>query len=61
MSAKDQDSLSVQLSCHTQGTISPSTSPIFLTPKTPTPEITNMVVNRMDVIVAARYAPLILP
>jgi hypothetical protein len=53
--------LSVQLIFHTQGTVSPSTSPILLTPKTPTPKIENMVVNRMDAIVAARYAPLILP
>ena len=61
MSAKGQDSLSVQLSCHTQGTISPPISPILHTPKTQTPKIANMVADRMDEIVAARYAPLILP
>jgi hypothetical protein len=61
LSAKDQDSVTVQLSFHTQGTVSPPTSPILLTPKTQTPKIANMVVNRMDEIVAARYAPLILP
>jgi hypothetical protein len=59
--AEDQDSLSVHLSCHTQGTVSPSTSPILLTPKSQTPKIANMALNRMDAIVAARYAPLILP
>jgi hypothetical protein len=51
----------VYLSFHTQGTVSYPTSLIFLTPKTQTPKIENMVVNRMDEIVAARYAPLILP
>jgi hypothetical protein len=61
LSAKDQDSVTVQLSCHTQGTVSPPTSPILLTPKTQTPKITNMVADRMDEIVVARYAPLILP
>jgi ribonuclease HI len=61
LSAKDQDSLSVQLSCHTQGTISPSTSPIFAYSQNSNTKDTNMVVNRMDAIVAARYAPLILP
>jgi hypothetical protein len=33
----------------------------LLTPKNPTPKIENMVVNRMDTIVAERYAHLILP
>jgi hypothetical protein len=61
MSAKYQDPLSVQLIFHTQGTVSPSTSPILLTPKTPTPKIENMAVNIMDAIVATRYAHLILP
>ena len=61
MSSKYQDPLSIQLIFHTQGTVSPSTSPILLTPKNTTPKITNMVVNRMDAIVAARYAPVILP
>jgi hypothetical protein len=59
--AKDQDSVTIQLSCHTQRIVSPPTSPIFLTPKTQTPKITNMAADRMDGIVAARYAPLILP
>jgi hypothetical protein len=58
---EDQELLSVQLSFHTQGTVSLSTSPILLTPKAQTPKIENMVVNRMDAIVAARYAPLNLP
>jgi hypothetical protein len=58
---KYQDSVKVQLSFHTQGRVSPPTSPILLTPKTQTPKITNMVVNMMHEIVATRYAPLILP
>jgi hypothetical protein len=61
LSTKDQELLSVQLSCHTQGTTSLSTSPILLTPKAQTPKIENMVVNRMDAIVETRYVPLILP
>jgi hypothetical protein len=59
LSAKDQDSVTVQISCNTEGTFSPSASPIFLTPKAP--KIDNMDANRMDEIVAARYAPLVLP
>jgi hypothetical protein len=59
LSAKDQDSVIVHLSCNTQGTFSPPTSPILLTPKAP--KIANMATNIMDEIVAARYAPLVLP
>jgi hypothetical protein len=61
LSTKEQDSVTVQLSFHTQGTVSPPISPILLTPKSQTPKIANMVADRMDEIVAARYAPLILP
>jgi hypothetical protein len=53
--------VTIHISCNTQGTVSPSTSPILLTPKAQTPKIENMVADRMDEIVAARYAPLVLP
>jgi hypothetical protein len=59
--SKDKNSVVVQLRCHTQVTVSPPTSPTLPTPKTQTPRIENMVADRMDEIVAARYAPLILP
>jgi hypothetical protein len=59
LSTKYQDSVIVQLSCNTQGTFSPPSSPILLTPKTP--KITNMAADRMDEIVTTRYAPLVLP
>jgi hypothetical protein len=39
LSAKDQDSVTVQLSFHTQGIVSPPTSLILLTPKTQTPNV----------------------
>jgi hypothetical protein len=58
LSAKDQDLVTVQLSCNTQGTFSPPSSPILLTPQTP--KIANMVADRMNEIVVARYAPLVL-
>jgi hypothetical protein len=58
---EDQELIPVQLNCYTQGTISLSTSPIFLNPKAQTQNIENMIVNRMDAIVAAKYPPLILP
>jgi hypothetical protein len=58
---EDQKLISAQLSCSTQGTVSLSTSPVLLTPTVQTPIVINMVVNRMDAIVAARYAPLNLP
>jgi hypothetical protein len=61
LSAKEQDLLTIQLNCHTQGTISPPTSPILFTPKSHTSKIESMATNRMDEIVTARYAPLILP
>jgi hypothetical protein len=53
--------VSVQLSFSTQGTVSIPTSPVFLTPTVQTPNVVNMVANRMDAIVAAIYAPLDLP
>jgi hypothetical protein len=59
--SEDKELISSQLSCFTQGIVSLSTSPIFLTPKSQTPKIENMDVNRMDVIIASRYAPLNLP
>jgi hypothetical protein len=59
--SEDQELISVQLIFYTQGTISHSTSPVFLTPKAQTPKITNMVGNRMGAIVATKYEPLILP
>jgi hypothetical protein len=52
---------SSQPSSSTQGIVSLSISQIFSIPKVQTPVVTNMVVNRMDAIVAAIYAPLILP
>jgi hypothetical protein len=59
--SEDQRLISVQLSCSTQGTVFLSTSPVMLTPTVQTPTVVNMVVNRMDAIVVARYAPLNLP
>ena len=58
---KDYKPTSNQPSSSTQGTVSLSTSQFFSIPKVQTPVVTNMVVNRMDAIVAARYAPLIFP
>jgi hypothetical protein len=58
-STENKDSVTVHINCNTQGTISPATSPILLTPKAP--NTTNMVADRMDKIVAAKYAPLVLP
>jgi hypothetical protein len=49
----------VHLSFNTQWTFSPLASPILLTPKAP--RIANMAADIMDEIVAARYAPLVLP
>jgi hypothetical protein len=40
---------------------SPHTSQPSSPPKSPTPVVHTMVVNRMDAIIAARYAPLVLP
>jgi hypothetical protein len=59
LSAKDQNSGTTNIGCNTQGTPSPSALPILLTPRAP--KIANMVADRMDEIVAARYAPLVLP
>jgi hypothetical protein len=59
--SEDQELISAQLSFFTQGRVSLSTSPVLLTPTAQTPKVVNMVVNRMDAIVAARYAPLNLP
>jgi hypothetical protein len=56
-----QKLISSQLICSTQGTVSLSTSPIMPSRIVQTPIVINMVVNRMDAIVAARYAPLNLP
>jgi hypothetical protein len=60
-SVEDHKPTSTQPSSSTQGTVFPSTSQILSLPKIQTTVVTNMVVNRMDAIVAARYAPLILP
>jgi hypothetical protein len=60
-SVEDQKLISAQPSFSTQGIVSLSTSQILSIPKVQTPVVINMVVNRMDAIVAARYAPLILP
>jgi hypothetical protein len=49
----------IHTSCKTQGKFSPTTSPILLIPQTL--NTTNMAADRMDQIVAARYAPLVLP
>jgi hypothetical protein len=51
--------VTIHISCNTQGTLSPTASPIFLTPKAP--KTVNMAVDRMDEIFAARYAPMVLP
>jgi hypothetical protein len=59
LSAKDQDSGTTHIGCNTQGMPSPSSFPILFTPRAP--KIANMVADRMDEIVAARYAPLVLP
>jgi hypothetical protein len=59
LSDKDQDSASIHISCDTQGMPCPSTSPILLTSRAP--KIANMAADKMDEIVAARYAPLVLP
>jgi hypothetical protein len=59
LSDKDQDSTSIHISCDTQGMPCPSASPILLTSRAP--KIANMAADRMDEIVAARYAPLVLP
>jgi hypothetical protein len=56
---KDQDSTSIHISCDTQGTPCPSTSPILLPSRAP--KIANMATDIMDEIVATRYAPLVLP
>jgi hypothetical protein len=59
LSSKDQDSGTTHIGFNTQGIPSPSALPILLTPKAP--KIANMAADRMDEIVAARYAPLVLP
>jgi hypothetical protein len=59
LSDKDQDSTSIHISIDTQVTPCPSASPILLASRAP--KIANMVADRMDEIVAARYAPLVLP
>jgi hypothetical protein len=59
LSVEDQDSETIHVGCNTQGTPSPSTLPILLTPRAP--KIANMAADRMDEIVATRYAPLVLP
>ena len=58
---EDQKLISAQLNCSTQGTVSLSTSPILPIPIVQSPILISMVVNRMDAIVAAIYAPLNLP
>jgi hypothetical protein len=58
-SAEDQNLVTVHISCNTQGTLSPAASPILLTPIAL--NTANMAADRMDQIVAARYAPLVLP
>jgi hypothetical protein len=60
-SVEDQKLISSQLSCSTQGTVSLSTSPVFPIPTVQAPILINMAINRMDSIVATRYAPLNLP
>jgi hypothetical protein len=59
LSDKDQNSTSIHISCDTQETPCPLASPILLTSRAP--KIANMAADRMDEIVAARYAPLVLP
>jgi hypothetical protein len=59
LSDRDQDSVSKHISCNTQGTPCPSASPILLTFRAP--KTANMAADRMDEIVATRYAPLVLP
>jgi hypothetical protein len=54
-----QGSGTIHISCNIQGIVSPVASPILLTPQDL--NIANMVADRMDQIVVARYAPLILP
>jgi hypothetical protein len=58
---EDQKLISAQLSCSTQGNLSLSTSPGLPIPTVQAPIVINVVVNRMDAIFAARYAPLNLP
>jgi hypothetical protein len=41
--------------------VSPSISQSLSSPQVQTPVVQKMVVNRMDAIVAARYAPLVMP
>jgi hypothetical protein len=60
-SVKDHKPTSNQPSSSTQGTVFPSTSQILSLPKIQIAVVTNVVVNRMDAIVVARYASLILP
>jgi hypothetical protein len=59
-SIEDHKPTSAQPSSSTQGTVSLSTSQILYILKVQTPVVTNMAVNKMDAIIAARYAPLIL-
>jgi hypothetical protein len=60
-SVEDQKLISSQPSSSTQGNFSLYTYHIFPIPKVQTPVVTNMVVDRMDAIVATRYEPLIFP
>jgi hypothetical protein len=58
-STERQGSGAIHISCNIQGIVSPATSPILLTPLALS--TANMAADRMDQIVAARYAPLVLP
>jgi hypothetical protein len=58
-SAERQGSGTIHISCNIQWIVSTARSPILLTPQAL--NTTNMAANRMDQIVAARYAPLVLP
>jgi hypothetical protein len=49
----------IHINCKTQGIVSPIASSILLIPQNP--NTANMAADRMDQIVAARYAPLVLP
>jgi hypothetical protein len=60
-SVEDHKTTSIQPSYSTQGTVFPSTSQILSLPKIQIAIVKNMVVNKMDAIVVARYALLILP
>jgi hypothetical protein len=58
-STEKQGSRTTHKSCNIQGIFSPVASPILLTPKAL--NTTKMAADRMDEIVAARYAPPVLP